>query len=499
MKIAPPVNPPRPRPVALVEPGYRSLAVHTTEGRFDVRGPARCRAALETLEGYAIYTNGSPTAMRHTTGARQWQGATWRGRATALMLDGSKVKVQSLRGALEGSPDPFGDLLTALAFLLEHGVSPGSISGMGWSLWRHTLTTPVTLATRPTLGRSAMFGGRQEVRNHLDTNGHPRELSNMVSVDITGAYPFAQCSRPYATGLRRVDPSTDIDTTVPGMATATVGVDAAMPYRPLPLRLASDMIVFPFGYVTGTWSWCELAAARQLGCSVKVSRCWAPTSTVDLFGDRWARILADARTLPPAAARVVKAAANSTWGMFAMTGDHVETLRWTDDAGLAPLRVPLPPRPMPQASTCHVAAETAARVRVRMLLEGLYGRFEAPVHVDTDGIIVRASSARGMPSSGGPGDWRAKSAMHRVDIRAPQVYRYTCGKGCGIDHAKWHYVTAGTPPDLARNLFERMGQTGGMVSPNGIDIVLPSWSAQDKAGLRERARSARAQIGGTAA
>ena len=495
MRIGPPKRAMPPRPFALLTPGYRAVTVETVAGKFHFRGPKRCYSAISRLETHTVYVNGSITALRHTTGAKVWHGATWRGRATSMSLDGTTVVVQSLRGALEGSPDPFGELATAMAWFEAHGVRAGSMSGMGWALWRSTLTRDVVIAARPALGRAGLYGGRQEVRNHLDGNGNPRELSHMVAVDITGAYPHAMASAPYATGLRRVDRSTPLDPTVPGMVEATVGVDADMPYRPLPLRLAADMIVFPHGYVTGIWPWCEVAAAIDLGCSVKVSKCWAPTGLDHLFGPDWSAAIAEARTLSPAAARIVKTAANSTWGMFGMRGDQRESLRWTDEAGLQPLRVPLAEVPLPHASTCHVAAETSARVRVRMLREGLYGAFASPVHVDTDGIIVRRSSVRGLPTSSSPGEWRAKTTMARVDIRAPQVYRYTCGKGCGIAHAKYHYVTAGTPPDLARSLFERMGDTGGWVSGNGIDIVLPTGSANDRAGLLSSARSARSEIG----
>jgi len=495
VKITTPKRSLPPRPLALISPGYRSLTIDTRAGTYRHAGPKRCYEALSKLEGFAVYVNGSITQLRHTTGATCWQGATWRGRCTSMTLDGTKVKVQSLRGALEGSEDPFGDLAGAMEFLAAYGVRAGSMSGMGWALWRSTLAHDVTLATRPSLGRSALFGGRQEVRNHLDSNGLPRELSHMAAVDITGAYPHAMHARPYAAGLRRVAPTTYLDPTVPGIAEAMVGVDTDLPYRPLPLRIARDMIVFPYGYVKGSWSWCELAAAVGLGCSITVSRAWAPTTTVDLFNDNWADAVTCGRALGPYAGRIIKTAVNSTWGMFGMVGDSIESLRWTDDAGLAPVRIPLPEKTMPHAATAHIAAETAARVRVRMLTEGLYGDWEAPVHVDTDGIIVRASSVKDLPIASPPGVWRLKTRYTRVDIRAPQVFRYLCGSGCGIAHVKWHYVTAGTPPALAEQLFNKMGQRGGWASTHGDDIVLPSISAQDRIGMKEVANAARSQLG----
>jgi hypothetical protein len=127
---------------------------------------------------------------------------------------------------------------------------------------------------------------------------------------------------------------------------------------------------------------------------------------------------------------------------------------------------------MPQASCAHIAAETTSRVRVRLLAEGLYGDKVYPIHVDTDGIIVRKSSAARRVVGSGIGDWRIKNEMPRVELRGPQWYRYRCGPGCGRDHADWHYVAAGMTQSQAERAFT--ATPGFRISVGGLDSVAPS-------------------------
>jgi hypothetical protein len=481
--VGPPTRRTKAKPIALVTPGYRALAIETLSGTDTIHGAKRCYDALTKYQGHVMFTTGSLTHFRHTTGAKVWQGGTWRGRTVSMTLDGTKVKILSLRGTLEGSPDPFGDLVNAITWLGLHGVAPAGISSMSWSLWRNSLTREYRISTPPALGRSALYGGRQGVRE-------PKTYQHMVAADITAAYPWSMQSRPYALSLRQVSPSTTITADEAGLVTGTVSVPQDMPYGPVPLRVAPDMICFPTGIVNGTWSWAEVMAAEALGCEVLVDKCYAPAVEADLFGAWWP-LVAEGRDLDGCAAKLIKGCANSTWGMFAMRGDGNETIRWEDEAGLHPLRVGLGDKSLPHASAAHIAAETAARVRVRMLSEGCYGVRVSPgrpVHIDTDGIIIRKSALSGMAKTPVPGAWRVKTVMRKVEIRAPQVYRYQCGQGCGVAHRPWHYSVAGVPADAAERLFDNVGQRGISVSFNGTDMVLPSFNIHDQ-GAKERAMS----------
>lgn len=79
-----------------------------------------------------------------------------------------------------------------------------------------------------------------------------------------------------------------------------------------------------------------------------------------------------------------------------------------------------------------------------------------------------------------------KTTMRKVEIRAPQVYRYQCGQGCGVAHRPWHYSVAGVPAAAAERLFEGVGQRGISVSFTGTDMVLPPFNVHER-GARERA------------
>jgi hypothetical protein len=482
MIITPPSRPPRQRPVALLTPGYRALKIENSNGQVEVHGSQRIYNALVKLEGFTLYSTGSLAHFRHTTGAHAWQAQLWRGRTTSMSLDGTKVKILGLRSSLDGSTDAFKDLCGALGWLGNHGVGAASISSMGWALWRSTLTEEVKIASDPRIGRGALYGGRQAVRE-------PRSYSHMVAADITSAYPFSMAANTYAMGLRKVANTTRIVPDVPGICQGWISVDTDMPYGPVPYRLAKDLIAFPSGTVEGSWTWAEAAAAQDLGCTLHVEQCWAPTKEATLFA-RWWELVKVGRRLPGKAATLIKACANSLWGLFAMTGDDTELLRWEDEAGLRPIRVPLAPRKLPHAGTAHIAAETSSRVRVRMLLEGCYGIGQNrsaghPVHIDTDGIIIRKSAVAGMRKDPEPGEWRQKTAMRKVDIRAPQVYRYTCGSGCGIGHRRWHYSVSGVGPEAAEGLFNGSATTLVSLGLNNSDMVLPSFNVHDAA-ERER-------------
>jgi hypothetical protein len=318
----------------------------------------------------------------------------------------------------------------------------------------------------------------------------------MVSADLVAAYPHSMAHHPYATGLRRVTSDTVLDPTVAGIVVGTISVPSDMPFGPVPLRVAPDMITFPTGQVNGAWSWAEAAAAEDLGCEVLVDECYAPLDEADLFSSWW-EVVREGRELPGRAATLIKAVSNSLWGLFGMRGDDRESIRWSDASGTKAVHVALPPRRLPHATTAHIAAETAARVRVRMLTEGCYGMAARghPVHIDTDGLIIRRSAVGDMPRTAAPGEWRVKETMRKVEIRAPQVYRFACTAQCGLTHPLWHYSVAGVPADAAAAIFERVGHHGVSVSFTGTDMVLPAHNAQDVS-AREAAVLLARSVGG---
>lgn len=459
--IVPPLRKVTHRPVALVSAGYRRLTVATEDGERTYDRRRDIEAALARLSGHCVFSPGGLAHLRYSTGATSWCLSAWRGKETRMTHVPTGVSVTSLRGTLEDSDDVWGDLQRVLRWLHGYGIGPASISAMSWALWRASLAGEVSIGFDPDVGRAAFYGGRQEVAPAAPDGGG-REFRHMVATDIRAAYPHAMASGPsYALSLREVDPTTTIDPSIAGIATARVMVPSDLDYAPLPVRIAPAIIQFQWGLIFGTWPWCELAAAAEVGCEVTVARSYAPRREGDPFGAWWP-LAQEGRDLPGASGRLAKAITNSLWGQFAMVGDGRTEVRWTDDEGEDAYAVELPNRSMPHTWCSHIAAETSGRVRTRLLTEGLFGSPVRPVHIDTDGIIVRKSAAK--KSGVAFGEWRQTESMARVQVKAPQLYRYTCGHGCGVSHTKWHYKASGLTKSQAPRFFDRHGETATTIS-----------------------------------
>lgn len=474
-----PITRQRRRRWALATPGLRSLTIATPDGEVTEHGRYKVTELLARHKGAVLYARGSLLPFRDVTDPREWQAETWRRRVIRITHTPTGTRFVSLRDALEDATDPVAELARFLAWLDDRGVAPSGLAGMALALWRTTLTKPLSIFASYEVGHRALFGSRQFAAMGARTEkggaitSTPMRYEHMVTVDLIRAYPHAMGARPYATQLARVKPTVTIDPDVAGVAMADVLVDTDVDYPPLPVRIAPDAIQFQRGLVSGVWPWCELAAAIDLGFPVKVRDAYAPSQTADLFGAAWQEAAVEGASLGGQAQRLAKATLNSTWGTFGMGGDDRELIVWPDGDRDAPRHVRLDRRPLPFANTAHVAAETSARLRRRILLELLYARDVAPpVHVDTDGGIIRASSPSPEPSGTRPGEWRVKARHRLLEVKAPQVLRSQCER-CGVTHpAHWHYTVSGVSPLLAPDLFARLPR-GVRAGVRGLDIVLP--------------------------
>jgi hypothetical protein len=469
----------KPKRAALLVPGWRQLQVFTVDGERTARGAEGCYKLLQSVEDHVCYVASNLRGLVHTTGATHWTADVWRGRATTLYLDGTKLKVSSLRRTLSSLVEPsdqFSALNEVLEFLADQGVFAGSVSSMAWRLWRSTLSSPLNIGFDPKVSRQAFFGGRKG-------SSTPHAYRDQVAVDIAKAYPHAMVSRPYAGMMREVSRETVIDPEVSGLAKVRVTVPSDLRFPTLPVRLAPSMIQWRYGGIEGIYTWGEIDAARSVGSEIEVIRSWAPITEISPFDDWWVLMQYGYQTLSAGALKLFKSLGNLVWSNFAMTGDDAATIRWSDEYGEHPTMAAKQRKSMPQANTVHMAAETSSRVRVRMLLEGLYGDSEAPVHVDTDGIIVSMASYNRRVTGEGVGDWRPKTYMDLVEIKAPQLYRYTCGLQCGVSHSRFHYVAAGTPSRFAAELFDGK-HPGFQISMEGLDTVVPTSRRLDEQQLR---------------
>ena len=468
--IISPLKPQKTRPVALIVPGWRSVRVISDRGDESAHGPTRVWQLLKSIEHHVTYVPSNLKSLAHSTGATHWTVDVWRGRASTMRLDGTTLKVSSLRRTLPAeldAVDQYETLMEVIDWLSDQGVAPGSVSSMAYRLWRSTLSAPLEIGFDPKVSRRALFGGRKGA-------AAPMHYRDQVSVDISRAYPSSMNARPYGGLMREVSKETRIDPEVAGLAEISAFVPDELAFPTLPVRLGPSMIQWRHGEIQGVYTWGEIAAAASLGCRVDVRRVWAPATEIDPFAKWWRLMQSSIEILPAHSHVLAKALSNMVWSSFAMTANDTESIRWSDDYAEHATRVARAPRRMPQANTVHLAAETSSRVRVRMLLEGLYGDREAPIHLDTDGMIVSAASAKRRAKGTKLGDWREKIVMDSVDLRAPQLYRYDCGRRCGDDHSHYHYVAAGTPSRDAAKLFDE--HPGFQVSFSGIDSVVASAS-----------------------
>lgn len=471
MKLSPP-KVVRTKSFALLIPNPSSLRVQTPDSDVThVRGRDIANA-LARLGGVVCYTPGKLRPFIDVTEASEWMLRTWRGRPVSMTHKPTGVVVTSLRGSLNDAPVMFDALAEALAWLGSYGVAPGSVSSMAWGLFRSSLSQEVDVHFDPNVSAAAFFGGRQEVF-------HPDRYNDMVSLDMKAAYPHAMSTEPLAATLREVDRSTCL-TTEPGFAAAEVFVPFTLPYAPLPVRVAERAIQFQYHELKGIWTWRELKAAREHGCEVRVTKCWAPRRTVDLFGPWW-KMAQTGRALHAGSDQLAKMVANALWGQFAMKGEESIEVHFTGTGPHDYVEVRQPARKLPHVFAKHIASEVSSRVRVRTLTEALYGLDGFVAHVDTDGVI--ASSTTTLPANSGNefGQWRVKEHMDQVDIRAPQLFRYLVP-----GDRQWHIVAAGMDPDSARAEFNRRMRTRTRISYlSDDDVNLPSLKSHQKFELAE--------------
>jgi hypothetical protein len=436
-----------PRPVALVRPGLNVVEVWTDWGRETHHGSGATEALIN-LEGHRVYCTGGVTAVRLINDSRSWTVTVWKGRASSIALDGTRVVIGNLRGVLDTATDPWGDLQTFLAWIGTRGVNPASVGTMSTNLWRSTLEHPIVFDSRPDVTRPAFFGGRQEAR--------PKTYRHMAHYDLRSAYPHSMAAEPFALGLRRSKVAPDFETLEPAILRASVLIPPHFAYGPLPAHAEApmqDVILYDKeGILEGSWSARELRVAREMGCHVRVMEAWMPTRTIQPFTPWWI-LMGEGRRLPGEAAMLAKTMANTLWGSFAMEGSLTQW-KWSTKHGSDRPHIvggdPKNRKDLPHSRARHIAVETTARVRTRLLREGLLASPVPPVHVDTDGIIIRGSAPCPEPAGEELGQWRVKWRAPVCEIAGPQTYRRTCGHGCNITHPKWHYTSAGRTEAEAR-------------------------------------------------
>ena len=484
MEVGPPKRRATMRPWAVITlHGTRGLVVTTTDGTVVRTRALQVHQGLAGLAGHAVYVRGLLTECRRIGGdARAWEASVWNGKAVSMTHTPTGVVVRSLRGTTDQDADWPEHLELFRGWLEDRGVGLGSVSSMARNLWRRTLATTYAIDTAPELARPALFGGRQAIRS-------ARTYRHQVLLDLQAAYPAEMSNRPYALTWRKVAPSRTLDPSAAGLVAASVHIPTGLAYGLLPERYPGDDELVAYRRATtvrGVWSWGEVAAAVSCGAElVRVHANYAPATEADLFGPWWANV-ADGRALPGCAGRMVKATTSALWGIFAVRGEAM-VMRWDTASGNGtPMVTAGPSRPNPYVRTAHLAVETTARVRTRLLVDVLANPdLPPPVHVDTDGVILRRGADVANVCGDGPGTWQLKRRMPTVEVKAAQVYRFLCGdRLCGHRDPLaaavagqrgdgWHYSVAGVPASMAAEVFRRTSR------PATFTVDTPEWPAAE--------------------
>jgi hypothetical protein len=212
--------------------------------------------------------------------------------------------------------------------------------------------------------------------------------------DLVAAYPSAMVAAPFPLRLHPGPKNPPAGTI--GIARARVQIPDlahipipdAMHRGPVPIYTPERSIAFPAGTtVTGWFMLRELELAEGIGCTVERYKTYVGDEYADVFGQWFRDFYLEGRSLPGGSAKLAKHCGNALWGMFKHEGTR--TL-W--------------------------AAETTARVRVRITREALYRPEIGAVYADTDGVIA-TGSVTPEPYGRNPGEWATKEWAGITEVR----------------------------------------------------------------------------------
>lgn len=395
------------------------------------------RMALMDIPGL-VFSTVRLSSVLIATDARAWEGKLWHNAVVSLKMDGGP-KIIPLRNIFEPDTTQY-EILSTVAKIEKlvnaAGVNLGSLASMAWGLWRSTLNRPVTVYGPDV--RDVLYGGRKECIL-------PGEYRSGEYWDISAAYPSAQASEPYALRLKEVTPNTSISDGM-GIAYAIVRIPR-LPWGPIPVNVGRRAVCYGWGNAEGWWSWRDLRLARNAGADVRIMLSYVGYNETDLFGEWWKQF-SPLRKLAGYPGKIAKAITSTLWGQFALSDAASHRVRWMDEWGKRRLLVEQSNSKLPHRFAVHIASETTARVRQKLWSEGL--QIPDAVYCDTDSVICGKGATA-------PGDgWiKKKGELLQIDIRGPQVYRYSC-IGCGDDHPNWHYVVGGiSSKEGAERVFRR--------------------------------------------
>lgn len=411
------------------------------------------RTLVTAGKGEALCWWGEEIRWRHRRFEDDWQrrhsDVTVIHAPFPVRRDGTEDRERSLAG-----------LATWRNWLRGEGASPTSSAGSAsWSLLRATLIEPLwwSVGNRPPINQ--VVGGRQE----LGADGQGSHLGRIRHYDLSAAYARTLGALQYGGWWNELPlPFDPIRFSGPTGRCLFVRAKVRIPDLPfgplvrrprkrfegrmrqfLALMLGND---YPTNCtLQGVWTWEELLAAEQAGCTIqRILGGWLHVSGGRQPFAPWLAAIERGRACEDRfAAMLAKVTGNALWGQFCIGNARQSGRSITWREGKRRRERQLPQRTSRPAAV-DLAETVAGRVRAR-LFELLHAGGADLVSAHTDGGWVRA------PVELGEG-WRQDGVARRLDVLGPQALRwFPEGRS-----AREFVVLAGVPAQRAPATFERL-------------------------------------------
>ncbi len=369
----------------------------------------------------------------------------WRKRYVSYVIDGKEVK--NVRDILSHSEplEALEELRQWRDWTWDNGANVSSLAGTAHSLWRGTLRDGqrliVAAGRLPVPTERLFLGGRQEAQRGVHDAG--------TLWDISGAYPSAMGELRTASLYRRIPfhrvIRSESDLGYVGFAHARVAIKKSY-WGPLPHR-EGKRVTFPIGaqMVEGVYDFNELAVAYKIGLSIYIEEAWVGRG-VRFPWKTWYNTVTEGRKLPGVGGRLTKAASNSLWGSFAISGSGM----WISYVDGRMVREPTR-EPFKRKNSEVLSAHISSYIRARLFMEALYFNREGVLAAHTDGCIF-APNAHPVVIEERPGlgNWSERKRMHDLVVIGPASYSYINGTG------ERRFSLPGCPPQYRERVFKQL-------------------------------------------
>lgn len=433
-------------------------------------------------EGSYVTEEGEILRPEEITGAYRcfcsWETArrlTTSGRGEALLWNGEHIRwrPRQFRDEDEWKPRPFDAYVLRVPmypenesnlreiarwrdWLYEYRAIPGTMGGTSMSLLKSRLKRPLYCSSQWDMRRIRQSAGGI-IRN--GPGGPGVYEGKLVHWDMPAAYATEIGTMRYGgrwfyeKSLAANWLSHLVSRNVPVFVRARVYVPKGFAYGPLPSRPATPIHPlkalllmysgerYPTGkYVQGIWTWEEVRAAIEAGCSVKLIEAWKHSAPEQSPFTSWFSAVQEGREMQGLAGLLAKTTGNALWGSFALDpsirGKRSIHYRVKGKRKIQVRRPRARGYPLP---AIDLAETVAGRVRAR-LFTAMRELGDSLVCAHTDGLWSLDTGQRF-----GDG-WRPKERARRIELLTPQALRYYTSQGEQVTYS-------GVPAERAPESF----------------------------------------------